>query len=87
MRKNKFNNEKPKRSFREATDGMVIRKWYATTLTADLARMMGLTVKQIENYIYRHNTEPWARKKVSLLSQVNSENVKKRWSKEKNAVI
>ena len=77
MRKNRINNEKPKRRFREATDGPTIKRLYATTPTAELARMLGLKVKQIENYVYRHNTEPWARKRKSVLSQINREKGKK----------
>ena len=63
---------KNKRRFCEATDGPVIRRWYARMRTADLARKMGLTVKQIENYVYRWNWEPWARKLPSVLSRMNS---------------
>ena len=62
------------RRFREAVDGPVIRRRYAYERTEDLARDMGLTVKQIENYVYRHNTERWARKSQSLLAKTNSEN-------------
>ena len=87
MQKEIRNCEKPKRRFCAATDGPIIRKWYATMPTAELAEMLGLTVKQIENYVYRHNTERWAKKKTSFLSQVNSENVKKRWAKEENEGI
>ena len=77
MKNSKRDYEKPKRRFCEATDGPVIKKWYATMPTAELARKMGLTVKQIENYVYRHNTERWARKQASVLSQENSEKGKK----------
>jgi len=62
------------RRFRAAIDGPVIRRRYAYERTEDLARDMGLTVKQIENYVYRHNTERWARKSQSLLAKTNSEN-------------
>ena len=68
---------KNKRRFCEATDGPVIRKWYARMRTADLARKMGLTVKQIENYVYRWNWKPWARKESAVLSRMNSEKGKK----------
>ena len=74
----------PRRRFRAAVDGPMIRKWYAYMPTAELARRTGLTVKQIENYVYRHNTETWARKKPSVRSWINSENAKKRWAREKN---
>ena len=62
------------RRLRAAIDGPVIRRRYAYERTEDLARDMGLTVRQIENYVYRHNTEPWARKSLSLLAKTNSEN-------------
>ena len=62
------------RRFCAAIDGPVIRRRYAYERTEDLARDMGLTVKQIENYVYRHNTERWARKSQSLLAKTNSEN-------------
>ena len=77
MKNSKRDYEKPKRRFCEATDGPIIRRLYATTQTKDLAEKLGLTVKQIENYVYRHNTERWARKQTSVLSQVNSEKGKK----------
>ena len=72
MTKKERNSEKPRRRFCAATDGPIIQKRYATTPTAELAREMGLTVKQIENYVYRHNSEPWARKDPSAISASNS---------------
>ena len=74
----------PRRRFRAAVDGPMIRKWYAYMPTAELARRTGLTVKQIENYVYRHNTEPWARKLASLISQLNSVKGKKGGRPRKN---
>ena len=68
----KSNKEQPKRRFRKATDGQVIRDLYASTPTAELARETGWMVKQIENYVYRNNSEPWARKQSSVLSRINS---------------
>ena len=65
------------RRFREAVDGQEIRKWYAKMPTAELARRLGLTVKQITNYVYKWNMKPWARKLRSLLSVTNSKNGKK----------
>ena len=85
MKNSKMHYEKAQRRFCEATDGLVIKKWYATMQTTDLARKMGLTAKQIENYVYRHNTERWAKKKSSYLSKINSEIVKKRWAREKES--
>ena len=67
-------SEEPRkgRRFCEKTDGPEIRKWYARMPTAELAERTGLTVKQIENYVYKHNDEPWARKDAALLSAQNS---------------
>jgi hypothetical protein len=62
------------RRFNKKVDGPVIRRWYARMPMAELARRMGLTVRQITNYVYRHNTEPWARKLPSVLSAENSRN-------------
>ena len=69
-------SEEPRkgRRFREKEDGPVIRRWYARMPTAELAERMGLTVRQITNYVYRHNTEPWAQKLPSVLSAENSRN-------------
>ncbi len=76
--KNKNNNEKqPRRRLREVVDGPVIRRLYATMPTEELAAMLGLTVKQIENYAYRHNTAPWAHKSTMVRSAENSQKGKK----------
>ena len=74
MKKNQYDNEQPRRRFCEKVDGPVIRRWYAKMPTAELAERTGLTVKQIENYVYNHNDEPWARKLPSVLSAENSRN-------------
>ncbi len=65
------------RRFRELVDGPVIKKWYARMPTAELARKFGLTVRQIENYVYRHNLFSWARKLPTLLAAENSKKGKK----------
>ena len=83
MEQGRENNERTQRKFCMATDGPTIRRLYATMRTADLARKMGLTVKQITNYVYRHSDERWARKNPSVRSQINRENAKKRWEKGK----
>ena len=78
MMKQKHKDVQPAgRRLRKAVDGPEIEKRFATTPTPELARQMGLTVKQIENYVYRHNTEPWARKLASVRSAMNSEKGKK----------
>ena len=78
MKKNMKNgqSEEPRkgRRFREKVDGAMIRRWYAVMATAELAERTGLTVKQITNYVYRWNLEPWARKSASVLSAENSMN-------------
>ena len=74
MKKNQYDKELSRRRFREAVDGPEIRRWYAEMPTAELAGRMGLTVKQITNYVYRWNLEPWARKSASVLSAENSMN-------------
>ena len=50
-------SEKPQkgRRFCEKTDGEMIRKYFAKMPTAELAGRMWLTVRQITNYVYRHN--------------------------------
>ncbi len=76
--KNKQNEQqRPGRRFSEAVDGPIVRRLYAKMQTAKLARLMGLTVRQIENYVYRHNLSSWARKLPTLLSAFNSKKGKK----------
>ena len=65
------------RRFREAVDGPKIKELYSKMPTKELARRLGLTVKQITNYVYKWNMKPWARKLRSVLSAENSENGKK----------
>ena len=77
MKKEQCEKTRAKRRFREAVDGPEIRRWYAVMPTAELAERTGLTVKQIENYVYNHNDEPWARKDPALLSAQNSEKGRK----------
>jgi hypothetical protein len=75
--KNTNGKEQPGRRFREAIDGPKIRELYSKMPTAELARRLGLTIKQITNYVYKWNMKPWARKLRSVLSAENSENGKK----------
>ncbi len=65
------------RRFREVVDGPKIRALYAKMPTRELARLLGLTVKQITNFVYKWNMEPWARKQSAVLSAENSEKGKK----------
>jgi hypothetical protein len=66
-----------KRRFCQATDGPAIRRLYATMPTAELAQQLGCTVREIENYVYRNNHVPWARKSAALMSKMNSTKGKK----------
>lgn len=74
MKNKQYDKEQPRRRFNKKVDGPVIRRWYAVMPTAELAGRMGLTVRQITNYVYRWNSEPWARKSASVLSAENSRN-------------
>ncbi len=77
MTDTKLHNGRRGRRFREAADGPAIMRHYATMPTAELARILGLTVKQVKNYVYRQNLGRWARKEQSYLSRINSEKGKK----------
>ena len=52
MKKEQCEKTRAKRRFCEKVDGPEIRRWYAEMPTAELAERMGLTVKQIKNYVY-----------------------------------
>jgi len=65
------------RRFREAVDGPIIRRLYAKMPTSELARRLGLTEKQVKNFVYRENVEQWARKDAATLSRINSEKGRK----------
>ena len=77
MTNTKLHNGQPGRRFREAVDGPEIMRHYATMGTAELAERLGLSVKQIKNYVYRQNLGRWARKDAGYLSRINSEKGKK----------
>ena len=77
MTDTKLHNGRRGRRFREAVDGPEIMRLYATMGTAELAERLGLSVKQIKNYVYRQNLGRWARKDASYLSRINSEKGKK----------
>ena len=84
MQKNKNNKEKAKQRFSKAKFGEIIKKLYSTMKTADLAELLGLTVKQVKNYVYRQNLLLWAKKASSYLSKINSEKGKKGGRPRKN---
>ena len=63
--------------FNKAVHGPVVIKKYATMPTAELARELGVTARQIFDFIYRNNTEPWAGKDAAVRSRGNSLNGKK----------
>ena len=77
MKDKRYEEEHAGRRLRKAVDGPMIEKWYARMPTAELARRLGLKVKQIENYVYRENPELWARKDAATLSRINSANGRK----------
>jgi uncharacterized protein YjcR len=77
MKDKQYDEKRTGRRLRKAVDGPMIKKWYALMPTAELARRLGLTVKQIKNYVYRENTEAWARKDAATLSRINSEKGRK----------
>ena len=69
--------EKKGRRFNKKVDGPTVMEWYARMPTPELARMMGLTVKQIENFLNRENPKPGELKDTALKSAINSANGKK----------
>lgn len=77
MKEKKYDGTRGHRRFRESVDGPEIMRLYATMPTAELAERLGLTVRQIKNYVYRHNLEDWARKDAAMLSRINGEKGKK----------
>ena len=89
MTKTNSNYKKPMKRFNKKKYGPIIDRLYATTPTADLAKMLGLTVKQIKNYIHREKfkegNERCTRKDPAYLSRVNSENGKKGGRPRKNS--
>ncbi len=77
MKEKKYDETRGQRRFRKAVDGPGVMEQYATTPTAELARQKGLTVKQIENFVYRENPELWAQKDAATKLRINSENGRK----------
>ena len=70
-------NEKKGRRFNEKVDGEMIRKYFAKMPTAELARMMGLTARQVSDFAHRNNFEGCLRKDKAERKQVARENGKK----------
>ena len=77
MENRKNEDERPRRRFSKAVDGEIIRRMYCLMPTAELARRLGLTEKQVKNYVYRENVEQWARKDAATLARINSEKGRK----------
>ena len=77
MKNGEIEEPRKGRRFREKEDGPTVMEWYAVMPTAELAERMGLTVRQIKNYVYRENPELWARKDAATLSRINSEKGRK----------
>lgn len=84
MKKKQNDAQQAGRRLRKAVDGPEIEKWYATMPTPELARQMGLTVKQIENYAHRENHKECVGKDAVTKSRINSENGKKGGRPRKN---
>ena len=77
MKKRVNQNEQPQRRFSKALYGEMIMRLFRLMPTAEVARRLGLTEKQVKNYVYRENVEQWARKDAATLSRINSEKGRK----------
>ncbi len=77
MKKRVNQNEQPQRRFSKALYGEMIMRLFRLMPTAEVARWLGLTEKQVKNYVYRENVEQWARKDAATLSRINSEKGRK----------
>ena len=77
MKNKQYDKEQPRRRFNKKVDGPTVMEWYAVMPTAELAERMGLTVKQIKNYVYRENLKPGGLKDPAVKSAINRENGKK----------
>ena len=70
-------NEKKGRRFNEKVDGEMIRRYFAKMPTKELARMMGLTARQVSDFAHRKNFEGCLKKDKAERKQVARENGKK----------
>ncbi len=77
MKNKQYDKEHPRRRFNKKVDGPTVMEWYAKMPTAELAERMGLTVKQIENFLNREKLEPGKVKDPKVRSAINSENGRK----------
>ena len=77
MKNKQYDKEQPRRRFNKKVDGPRVMEWYAKMPTPELARRMGLTVKQIENFLNREKLEPGKVKDPKVRSAINSENGRK----------
>ena len=85
MEKKKRDDKKPKQRFKKDRDGEFILENYATKKTAVLAEARGMTVKQVENLIYRNKTKGKPCKDPDYLSKIRSESGKKGGRPRKNS--
>ena len=85
MKNKKRDDKKPKQRFSKDKYGEFIRKNYATRKTAVLAEARGMTVKQVENFIYRNKTKGKTCKDPDYLSKIRSESGKKGGRPRKNS--
>ena len=84
MKNKRMDNERPRFRFSKKKYAEIIMRLYHLMPTAELARAIGLTVKQIKNFVYRENPKRWARKDAATLSRINSEKGKKGGRPKKN---
>ena len=77
MENRKNRDERPRRRFRKAVDGEIIRRNYRLMPTAELARRLGLEPRQISDFVYRNNFEEWAGKDSDVRSRAASANGRK----------
>lgn len=50
-----------------------IRVWYAHIPTPCLARLLGIEPRKVEQYVYRHQGERWARKTPEALARLRAQ--------------
>ena len=77
MGNRKNRDERPRRRFRKAVDGEIIRRNYRLMPTAELAQRLGLEPRQISDFVYRNNFEEWAGKDSAERSRAASANGRK----------
>ena len=66
--------QQPRRCYHRfsSAEQRFIRRHYAHSQTSCLASVLGVSVRQVNNYVLRHAGEPWTRKTAQTLSRVRS---------------